>query len=68
MALCLSRMKLPFERCVLACCHLLCLPPHTGSIEYAIAEDRMTDDGDLWVPLEEDVTLKRYSSCTFGDW
>lgn len=35
-------------------------PEHrAGSIEYAIAEDRMTDDGGLWVPLEEDVTLKR---------
>lgn len=47
------------------CCSIMSMPiavtlaHRAGSIEYAIAEDRMTDDGGLWVPLEEDVTLKR---------
>ena len=33
-------------------------PQSTGSLEYAIAEDRLTDDGDLWEPPEEDPTLQ----------
>lgn len=41
--------------CVKSRCRLF----RAGSLEYAIAEDRMTDDGNLWVPLQEDTTLKR---------
>ena len=29
-----------------------------GTIEYALAEDRLTEEGDLWQPDEEDVTLQ----------
>ena len=31
-----------------------------GSIEYAISEDRMTEEGELWEPDEEDPTLDRH--------
>lgn len=30
-----------------------------GSIEYALAHDKLSEEGDLWVPDEEDPTLKR---------
>lgn len=30
-----------------------------GSIEYSIAVDKMTSDGDLWEPDLEDTTLQR---------
>eukprot|EP00208_Stichococcus_sp_RCC1054_P003770 CAMPEP_0206139342 /NCGR_PEP_ID=MMETSP1473-20131121/5544_1 /ASSEMBLY_ACC=CAM_ASM_001109 /TAXON_ID=1461547 /ORGANISM="Stichococcus sp, Strain RCC1054" /LENGTH=890 /DNA_ID=CAMNT_0053533095 /DNA_START=451 /DNA_END=3123 /DNA_ORIENTATION=- len=33
-----------------------------GSVEYAISTDRLDDDGDLWVPIEEDTTLERDTS------
>lgn len=36
-----------------------CLTGMVGSIEYAIAHDKLTEDGDLWVPDEEDPTLQR---------
>ena len=29
-----------------------------GSIEYALAEDRLTEEGELWAPDAEDVTLQ----------
>ena len=34
-----------------------------GSIEYAIAHDKLTEDGDLWVPDEDDPTLQRCIPC-----
>ncbi|KAK9799389.1 hypothetical protein WJX73_010816 [Symbiochloris irregularis] len=36
-----------------------------GSIEYALAHDKLSEDGDLWVPDEEDPTLKRECSTPF---
>lgn len=36
-----------------------------GSVEYAIAEDRLDEDGELWVPREEDPTAERESSVPF---
>lgn len=30
-----------------------------GSLEYSIAVDKMTADGNLWMPDEEDPTLRR---------
>jgi len=41
---------------------MLTLPPLAGTIEYAISEDRMTEEGELWEPEEDDPTLDR---CTF---
>jgi hypothetical protein len=55
----MSNAALPLQRCHVVLTPKLCCKHCVGSIEYAIAEDRMTDDGGLWVPLEEDVTLKR---------
>lgn len=37
-----------------------------GSIEYALAEDRLTPDGDLWEADEEDPTRKRECSAPFA--
>lgn len=31
--------------------------PCAGTIEYALAEDRLTEEGDVWVPEEDDITL-----------
>ena len=36
-----------------------------GTIEYAIAEDRLDEDGDLWMPTENDPTLSRASSAPY---
>jgi len=36
-----------------------------GSVEYAIAEDRLDEDGELWVPREEDPAADRESSVPF---
>lgn len=36
-----------------------------GTVEYAIATDRMDLDGDLWEPFEEDTTLSRECSAPF---
>lgn len=36
-----------------------------GSLEYAIAEDRLDEDGELWVPQEEDPSADRESSVPF---
>lgn len=29
-----------------------------GTIEYALAEDRLTEEGDVWAPDAEDVTMQ----------
>jgi len=36
-----------------------------GETEYALAEDRLTREGDMWEPEEEDVTLQRDCSVPF---
>jgi hypothetical protein len=36
-----------------------------GSVEYAIAEDRLDEDGELWEPREEDPAAGRESSVPF---
>ncbi|GFR43731.1 hypothetical protein Agub_g4842, partial [Astrephomene gubernaculifera] len=36
-----------------------------SSIEHAIAEDRLDEDGELWEPLEEDPSAERESSVPF---
>ena len=36
-----------------------------GTIEYAIAEDRLTAEGDIWEPDEDDPSLRRDSSTPF---
>lgn len=36
-----------------------------GDTEYALAEDRLTREGHVWVPEEEDVTLHRDCSVPF---
>ena len=41
----------------------LCLM--VGDTEYAIAEDRLTREGDIWEPEEKDVTLDRDCSTPF---
>ncbi len=38
---------------------------HAGTVEYAIAEDRVTAEGNIWEPQEKDVTLDRQSSTPF---
>ena len=30
-----------------------------GTLEYAIDTDKLTEDGELWAPEEEDTTLDR---------
>lgn len=34
-----------------------------GTLEYSLAVDKMTEDGDLWKPDEEDITLERCLEC-----
>jgi len=41
----------------------LCLM--VGDTEYAIAEDRLTREGDIWEPEEKDITLDRDCSTPF---
>ncbi|KAF5832882.1 Mur ligase [Dunaliella salina] len=36
-----------------------------GTVEYAIAEDRLDEDGELWEPREEDPSADRESSVPF---
>ncbi|KXZ52871.1 hypothetical protein GPECTOR_8g252 [Gonium pectorale] len=36
-----------------------------SSVEHAIAEDRLDEDGELWEPLEEDPSAERESSVPF---
>ena len=36
-----------------------------GTVEYAIAEDRLDEDGELWEPEEEDPSAGRESSAPF---
>jgi len=36
-----------------------------GTIEYALAEDRLDDAGELWVPTERDPTVHRKSSTPY---
>lgn len=36
-----------------------------GTIEYALAEDRLTEEGDIWAPDAEDVTMQRDCSSPF---
>lgn len=40
------------------CCTCSSTPPAPGTIEYAVAEDRLTEEGELWAPDAEDVTLQ----------
>lgn len=36
-----------------------------GTIEYALAEDRLDEEGSLWIPSEPDPTLNRKSSSPY---
>jgi hypothetical protein len=38
-----------------------CLP--AGTIEYALAEDRLTEEGAIWAPDEDDITLQVRHVC-----
>lgn len=44
---------------------LLPPPPSPGTIEYAIAEDRLDEEGALWAPEEDDPSADRESSSPF---
>ncbi len=55
--------------CVVCVCVCVCMTLQTvgmiGSIESAIAEDRLDEDGELWEPSEPDPTAERECSAPF---
>ena len=47
---------------------MLTLPPLAGTIEYAISEDRMTEEGELWEPEGHWVSLNSPNVAPWGSW